>query len=92
MMETNNIISVILLCLAAHYIFNLTYHPKMGDLWLFIQEKVLNLPSKDGVKKNPSTRSHFNGLSRFFAETEQVESDDNSTVTNLVVLTNSLLS
>ena len=77
MMETNNIISTIILCPAAHYIFNLMYHPKTGDVWLFIQEKVLNRPSNTGVKKNPFTWSHFNGLSRFFAEKEQVESDDN---------------
>ena len=53
-------------CVAAHYIFNLTYHRKTGDVWLFIQEKILCLPSKAGVKRNPSTTSHFSGISRTF--------------------------
>ena len=37
-------------CIAGHYIFNLTYHRKTGDFWLFIQEKILGLLSKAGVK------------------------------------------
>jgi len=35
---------------AAHYIFNLAYHAKTGDVWVFIQEKELGIPSKAGVK------------------------------------------
>lgn len=35
-------------CVAAHYI-NLAYHAKTGDVWVFIHEKVLGIPSKRGV-------------------------------------------
>lgn len=70
LMESNNMVSAILLCLAAHYICNVSYHSKTGDLWLFVQEKVLNLPSKGGKKRNPTTRCHFNGLSRLYNDAE----------------------
>ena len=30
MMETSNIVAAIFFCVAAHYIFNLSYHPKTG--------------------------------------------------------------
>ena len=37
MLETSNIVASIF-CVAAHYIFNLAYHAKTGDVWVFIQE------------------------------------------------------
>ncbi len=66
MMETSTIMSAIFFCIAAHYIFNLSYHPKAGDVWVFIQEKVLGIPSKTGVKRHPSSMTHFSGISRVF--------------------------
>ena len=68
MMESCNIVSAIFLCLAAHYVFNLQYHRKTGDIWTFIQEKILNLPSKAGRKRNPSNISHFGGISRIYTQ------------------------
>ena len=50
MMESSNIVAAVFFCIAGHYIFNLTYHRKTGDFWLFIQEKILGLLSKAGVK------------------------------------------
>lgn len=47
-LETSNIVASIFFCVAAHYI-NLAYHAKTGDVWVFIQEKVLGIPSKRGV-------------------------------------------
>lgn len=47
MLETSNIVASIFY-VAAHYI-NLAYHAKTGDVWVFIQEKVLGIPSKRGV-------------------------------------------
>ena len=66
MMETSNIVSAVFLCIAAHYIFNLSYHRKTGDVWLFVQEKVLQLSSKAGAKRNPSSTSHFSGIKRVY--------------------------
>ena len=53
-------------CLVVYYIFSLTYHCKTGDFWLFLQEKILCLPSKSGVKRHPSSASHFSGISRMY--------------------------
>lgn len=72
MIESSSIIATIFFCVAAYYIFNLTYHRKTGDVFLFIQEKILCLPSKDGVKRNPSTTSHFSGIQRKY-DSLQVE-------------------
>ena len=64
MLESSNLVSAIFLALAAHYVVNLQYHVKTGDMWLFLQERVLKVPSKPGTKRNPSTSSHFAGISR----------------------------
>ncbi len=81
MIETSNIVAAIFFCVAAHYVFNLTYHRKSGDVWLFVQEKVLNLPSKPGVKRNPSSTSHFSGISRIFEaqKTSRIDEAENTT-------------
>ena len=59
MIESSNLMAAIFFTIAAHYIFNLSYHRKAGDLWLFIQEKILGLTSKAGTKRNPSSSVHF---------------------------------
>lgn len=76
MMESSNIVAAIFFCVAAHYIFNLSYHRKTGDVWLFIQEKILCLPSKDGVRRNPSSTSHFSGISRIFNSIASTAADE----------------
>lgn len=65
-MESSNIVSAIYFCLAAHYVLNISYHRKTGDVWLFIQEKILSLPSKAGKKQNPSSVSHFGGITQMY--------------------------
>lgn len=64
MLETNNLVTAVYACLAAHYIFNLSYHPKSGDFWVFIQERVLDIPSDKYRKRYPSSTSHFTGIAR----------------------------
>ena len=73
MMETSTLISSIFFAIAAHYIFNLTYHRKSGDVWVFIQEKVLGLASKTGTKRSPSAMSHFSGIERVYDSLEKTE-------------------
>ena len=63
-LETSTIVASVFFCIAAHYIFNLSYHTKTGDVWVFIQEKVLGVPSKAGTKRHPSNLTHFSGISR----------------------------
>ena len=77
MMESSNVVAAVFFCIAAHYIFNLTYHRKTGDFWPFIQEKILGLPSKAGVKRNPSITSHFSGIARVFDSVTEGEADEN---------------
>ena len=64
MLETNNLVSAIFACVAAHYVFNLSYNPKAG---LFIQERICEIPSK-GCKRHASTVSHFSGIARTYEE------------------------
>ena len=45
MTEANDFKTSILLLLAVHYIFNLSYNIKARDFFLFLQEKVLTIPS-----------------------------------------------
>ena len=68
MLETSNLIAAVFYCVAAHYIYNLSYHKKAGDFWIFAQEKMLQLPSKAGIKRSPSSVTHFSGISRTFAD------------------------
>ena len=48
-------------------------------MWLFIQEKVLEIPSKVGGKRHPSSVCHSSGIFRIFDElnTSDSESDTN---------------
>ena len=70
--------------MAAQYIFNLSYHPKAEDFWLFLQEKVFDLPSNDRgtMKLSPSTTT---GITHVFTtlkedhhhhENEEIEIDE----------------
>ena len=70
MLESGNLVAALFYCFAAHYIFNLTYHKKSGDVWLFLQERVLQLPSK-ARKTLPSSVSHFSGIQRTFEEIQE---------------------
>lgn len=54
----------IFLCLAAHYVFNIEYHPKAKDVWEFIQENVLDISSKGNKKRNATSSTHFSGIKR----------------------------
>ena len=64
MLESSNLVSAIFLCLAAHYIFNIQYHPKAKDVWEFVQENVLNISSKGSKKRNATSSTHFSGIIR----------------------------
>lgn len=91
MLECSNIVAAIYFCIAAHYIFNLNYHPKSGtyvnsqhalfqvcwytpgDVWIFVQEKILEIPSKSGIKRHPSSSSHFSGITRIYETMDKHE-------------------
>lgn len=46
-----------------------------GDVWIFIQEKVLGIPSKSGMKRHPSSVSHFSGISRVYESLNPASED-----------------
>ena len=76
-LECSSLEAAIFFCIASHYFLNLQYHPKGKDLWLFIQEKVLQLPTKlkKGAKAylSPSSSAHFSGITRLFHACMQEE-------------------
>jgi len=39
-METTDVASALFCLIASHYVFNLSYHPKIFEILRFIQEKV----------------------------------------------------
>ena len=72
MMESSNLVSALFLCLAAHYIFNIQYHPKAKDVWEFIQENIANVSSKGTKRRNVTSCTHFSGILRMHStEVEQ---------------------
>ena len=50
-MECTDFAMAMFLMLESHYIFNLSYHPRIYDLLWFIQEKLAGIPSDDKGKK-----------------------------------------
>ena len=79
-LECSSLEAAIFFCIASHYFLNLEYHPKGKDLWLFIQEKVLQLPTKlkKGAKAylSHSSSAHFSGITRLFHACMQDEGND----------------
>jgi len=62
----------VLLLLATHYIFNLSYNIKAHDFFLFIQEKVLSIPSDKNTKcKSPVGLAHMNGILKVYNEMQK---------------------
>ena len=69
MLECCTLSAALFFGMVAHYIFNLEYHAKARGVWLFFQEKVFQLPSKEkGGKHSPSCIAHITGISRFHAK------------------------
>ena len=73
MLESSNIFAAVFYLIASHYVFNLSYHSKVNYVLLFLQEKVLDLPSTS-VKRTPTSLTHFAGIER--CRTQMAESTD----------------
>ena len=52
MLECTEMATAIFMMRACHYVFNLSYHPKATDLFVFLLEKVESKMSARLVKKN----------------------------------------
>ena len=62
LMQCSNAISAIFFLLAAHYIFNMAYHPKTNDILTFLQHKVAKLPLQVDHKWGTVAGTHIAGL------------------------------
>ena len=78
-MECTNVATALFLLVASHYIFNLTYHPKVHEVLRFLQEKVAGIPSDERSKKIKYhvAVSHMNGISSVYAE---MKDNDDETI------------
>ncbi len=53
LIECSNLIDAILGLFVSHYVFNIRYHPRLIDFYLFIEQKIAGIsPSCD--KKSPT--------------------------------------
>ena len=70
MLECNNVMTALFLLLASHYVFNLSYHHKVMDFFLFLQERVAGITSVTSgkQKRNPVANSHVIGVARIYDE------------------------
>ena len=59
-----NIATTVFLLIASHYVFNLSYHSKVYELLIFIQEKIGRIPSCSKKKSTPIMQSHISGIVR----------------------------
>ena len=65
--------------LGSHYILNLSYHPKLNDLLIFIQEKIAHIPSSHGVKlKSAVATTHINGIAFEYEALKKSGADNDS--------------
>jgi hypothetical protein len=78
MMETSNIFAAVFYLMASHYVFNLSYHSKVNYVLLFLQEKVLDLPSST-VKRTPTALTHFSGIARFRQKQDSMDRTQKTT-------------
>lgn len=71
MMEAPSLLMALFNFIAAHYIFNLSYHTKINDLAVFVQEKILKIENDGKMKKTPPlVSSHISGIMRMYKKTE----------------------
>lgn len=79
MLESRDVASAFFLVLASHYVFNLSYHSKLADFLIFVQERIAKIPSftdlsqKKRKEKSPVSLSHVNGIVRFY---DSMKEDD----------------
>lgn len=77
MLECNNVTTAFFLLLASHYVFNLSYHHKATDFFLFLQERVARITSQTSgkQKRNPVANSHVIGMARTYDDLKNMDDD-----------------
>lgn len=73
-MESTDVTTAVFFLLGSHYIFNLSYHPKVYEVLHFIQEKIAGIPSGENkYSKSAAALSHINGTANMH---ESLDSQD----------------
>jgi len=73
-MESTDLATALFHLVGCHYIFNLDYHQKLTDLMLFLQEKVVQIPSAAMTKwKSAVSITHVNGISSHYKALKMTE-------------------
>ena len=73
-LESSNIFGEVFYWMAAHYIFNVQYHPKASSILLFLQEKVFSLPS-NSVQRTPTIMTHVSGIASIKEESSSADEE-----------------
>jgi hypothetical protein len=68
MMECSTLSNAIFVLIAIHYVYNVTYHPRARNFFLFFEEKVLELPSVDRSSKNAAYSTTVTGIESFLQD------------------------
>ena len=63
LLECKNFENAVFLLMAVHYVFNIEYHPKVKDVFFFLQKKVLDIP--DTNKHSPMYLSVSSAIDLF---------------------------
>lgn len=66
--ECKTLFDSIFTLLAVHYVFNVVYHPRVKNFFLFFEEKVLELPCIQKGSKNAAYSSVVTGIESFLQE------------------------
>jgi hypothetical protein len=66
--ECSSLNQAIFTLIAVHYVYNVVYHPRVKNLFLFFEEKVLDLPSLSKHSKNASYSCVVTGIESFLKE------------------------
>ena len=78
-LSSTDITTALFHLMASHYVFNLSYHSKATDFYIFLQERVTQIPSalteskKARKEKSSVSVSHINGIARIYDSTKDPE-------------------
>lgn len=64
-METNSLFDAIYALVAVHYVYNVVYHSRVRNLFLFLEEKMLKLTSIYRSSKNANYETVVTGIESF---------------------------
>ena len=70
--ECSNLTKALFCLLAVHYVFDLTYHERVKDFFLFLQEKVMEI-SSEGYGGSSGTKGSKKKSASYLSTTSGIE-------------------